>query len=1328
MSYVGYSGGHPQAHFRPSPATAGNAAGGSSSSAAGWSPMGQSGSFNGTDAARDDDDDEDDDDDDDDDDDEEDDEDDEEDAGGKQRGSKKRKRTDGNAKGKGASNNASGGRGSNDDGQQVGPDGKKPKPTRGAKACKNCRRLKMRCVGAENGPPCDRCKHTNHACIFEESNRGKKGGKNQRTEAMAASLRKMEATMNNLIRSLKDPASAFSQGAGMVTRSPSPATLDRERSERSAANQDRRVGGPSSSSSSSRFFNDRQSHTSQLQDRERLSRGWPSVDEADELGRIYPAQHSSNSEQQDRDLRWQQTASPGGGHVNPRALDNDGRFLGGGAAGSSQPSPATAPTALPMGATTTPAAVAAAAAAAAATTGTRFVEPERPIRQRRHGSPRLHSLPDNTLNPLGLLAEASLHNHQRARRMTSKKGSNTLDDTARIALRATGGFASSQSGSASSPGSQAGGTSVAMSGGSPAGAIKQEGGSESGGVAAANGTGPGAGATEAESEGPRSTSSPEKHGENGASDAPNTAGGLGKRPSVADVAKEEYVEFPGAERAKLAKVKMGTSGLPGPSGGQPGDETPERVHLGVASETYFKPGPMTILPLRRIVIERELPPELLTQGIISSQEVLELFQIFFHHCSQHVVLLDPEWHTPTMICSRSPFLFTCVCTVASKFYAKRPELHLQCLQQAKKSAYMIMSRGFKSVEIVQGFMLLCLWNQPAERFEEDKTWLFSGVAIRMATDLNLHRKSVASLPGNPHPDDPVVVEREREIINRERTWLMCFSIDRSISGQMGKPWTIREDWIIRNSRHWCLQRLSQPWDLGISGLVELLRLTSRQLDFLYSSTTSVSGLNTEIDYGSILRVFNEQIEEWHSVWTSRGFFRSPHEDGDVSTRLRASAVEEAVEKEASSSATATEAEKEAAERYRSANTNAPPSDDEDHHRRTLHFITKQAPMRYNYAVLILNSFGLQHAVDFPTRSGLDKGLYFTKCLEAAKGIVAAACDGLRPVLRYSPDTHFVIISYACVFLLKLTRPTFANYVDEDEVLAVVTDAADLLDSVSMFPTHTPALYAAFLRALVQARQERTGTSRSGATTPYGRSRGASPMGADANGDLDNPPEGGAYNSTEGGSAAAAASGTTGEDSMNNNNNAASNPAGAAFNLGLGMSNPSQGMAHPSSSSLLNAGLGNFAMSGQSSLTAEQAAALNGMDPHGGGPGAINGMQVDQLLNDSFWSSLLPPGFGGPLDGLATGSVEMHPIMTPSASHQGGPGGGHHSGGHRGEGQTGPPSEAGFTPGQTRASTPSMLNTFGPNVSRLFSFSSSFLSLAALLLTSTPFILGSTGPL
>lgn len=77
---------------------------------------------------------------------------------------------------------------------EKGDEPTKAKPTRGSRydtffhcarcfhlwlvrACTVCRRLKMKCVGAENGPPCKRCQAGNHECIFEESNRGKRSTK-----------------------------------------------------------------------------------------------------------------------------------------------------------------------------------------------------------------------------------------------------------------------------------------------------------------------------------------------------------------------------------------------------------------------------------------------------------------------------------------------------------------------------------------------------------------------------------------------------------------------------------------------------------------------------------------------------------------------------------------------------------------------------------------------------------------------------------------------------------------------------------------------------------------------------------------------------------------------------------------------------------------------------------------------------------------------------------------------------------------------------------------------------------------------------------------------
>ena len=92
----------------------------------------------------------------------------------------------------------------------------------------------MKCVGAEQGPPCKRCLAGNHECIFEESNRGKRSSKyaffplfsvpffhtfsSRKHEILTRSLRKMERTLDTVLRSIGNPSIA----SGMISRSPSP--------------------------------------------------------------------------------------------------------------------------------------------------------------------------------------------------------------------------------------------------------------------------------------------------------------------------------------------------------------------------------------------------------------------------------------------------------------------------------------------------------------------------------------------------------------------------------------------------------------------------------------------------------------------------------------------------------------------------------------------------------------------------------------------------------------------------------------------------------------------------------------------------------------------------------------------------------------------------------------------------------------------------------------------------------------------------------------------------------------------------------------------------
>ncbi|KAI0273517.1 fungal-specific transcription factor domain-containing protein [Gloeopeniophorella convolvens] len=627
-----------------------------------------------------------------------------------------------------------------DEGAPSSVDGSEPKakPTRGSRACTVCRRLKMKCVGAEQGPPCKRCIAGNHECIFEESNRGKRTSNTRKHELLTRSLRKMERTLDTVLKSIGNPSIA----SGMISRSPSPAN----------AHNDTRIA------------------TQAL------------LSQADHTG------------------------------------------------------------------------ASAAAPALSAAPSTSKLQPASP------GSPKLHSLPDNSLNPLGLLAEASLANRRAHATSSGKK----------------------------------------------------------------------------------------------------------------------------------------TSGMARPP-----------APMGVASDAYFKPGPMTILPLRRLFIERQIQPEMLT--FVSTEEVVALFDIYFEQLNMHCNLLDRDFHTPSLVCSRSPFLLTTICAISSKFYAARPELHTKLTELSKKLAFSVPAQGYKSVEIVQAYLLLsCYGTGPVERYEQDRTWMLLGMAIRMATDLNLHRKT-----STVSPETPEGKARDQEVHNRERTWLVCFCIDRSVSAQMGKPSAIREDSIIRNALQWVQSPLARRGDFGLVAYVELQRIISRTLDLLYSETNSPSGLLIDVDYLLVIKTFERQIQTWYSQVSDAD------KAGD----------------------------------------------------RVAKYSSLMSEFFANYAMLVINSFGLQNAMD---RSPVDIPHFFARVHSSAKTCAVIIKEELsqEDFLKFAPDSHFVFTSYAVLSLLKLLRPEFpASREHEHETLQLVRDVADTFEQVAVGPTHTPHLYSSFLRALLAAKTE-----------------------------------------------------------------------------------------------------------------------------------------------------------------------------------------------------------------------------------------------------------------
>ncbi|KAG8887013.1 hypothetical protein FRB99_004323, partial [Tulasnella sp. 403] len=175
------------------------------------------------------------------------------------------------------------------------------------------------------------------------------------------------------------------------------------------------------------------------------------------------------------------------------------------------------------------------------------------------------------------------------------------------------------------------------------------------------------------------------------------------------------------------------------------------------------------MAFRRVINEHN-PPELLASGIINLEDVDKLFKIFYDHLNVFLSIIDPIIPSPVDVYNRCPFLFI----------ASTPSARTTTPRNRSKS-----------VEIYQAYIVMSIHPLPARRWEEDRSWLYLRLTFGMATDL---------APHIPSSTTKFIDERhEREILNRTRAWVICFSLDCNATTQFGKPLSIKEDSIIRSA-------------------------------------------------------------------------------------------------------------------------------------------------------------------------------------------------------------------------------------------------------------------------------------------------------------------------------------------------------------------------------------------------------------------------------------------------------------------------------------------------------------------------------------------------
>ncbi|EJT98211.1 hypothetical protein DACRYDRAFT_71277 [Dacryopinax primogenitus] len=442
-----------------------------------------------------------------------------------------------------------------------------------------------------------------------------------------------------------------------------------------------------------------------------------------------------------------------------------------------------------------------------------------------------------------------------------------------------------------------------------------------------------------------------------------------------------------------------------------GDAPDEEEAVGFANQKFFAPGPTVNAGLRRRIIEWQTPPEITERGIVSPDEVRKLFSIFYDRLNPVLAIFDPAIHTPAHVYGRCPFLFTVVCAIASRYYRDRPELYQIAMHLARTSAATSLINRWKSLEICQAYILMSVYSLPAKRWEEDRSWLYLGLAIRMATDLNLH------VPVTTKAPDEVT---EREILNRYRTWQICFNLDRSAATQLGRPTAIREDYIIRHSANFYKRsKYNHPYDIHLCAYTSLLRIMARFLEAVYSDPNAPTGLNKNIDWLGVTTKFEEELQKYKKDTEARFAVESNKRDPAC--------------------------------RYR----------------------VELLPFLFQYSRLVLWSFGFQQAFE----KKLDpKALsnFFKNAYGAATEVVRIVVTRLSKTeyFSFAPDGHFLFVAFASAFLLKLLRPEFLPLLADTQqahIVSMITSVVEVFNSVAIDNMHTPRLYARFLQTLLEKR-------------------------------------------------------------------------------------------------------------------------------------------------------------------------------------------------------------------------------------------------------------------
>ncbi|KAJ9190804.1 transcriptional regulator family: Fungal Specific TF [Paecilomyces variotii] len=250
--------------------------------------------------------------------------------------------------------------------------------------------------------------------------------------------------------------------------------------------------------------------------------------------------------------------------------------------------------------------------------------------------------------------------------------------------------------------------------------------------------------------------------------------------------------------------------------------------------------------------DRTLPRTI--NGIkLTSDEIDDIFQLFFQDYAQWLPILDPKT-SPNTYYSKSPFLFWSIIRAASRSYSKNPTLLNALSRSIMEMGFLSLISTSSAMYTIKGLLILLYWPFPRENDAIDPAFPLSGMLLHLAMQNGLH------IPMSSHEFSRVRIAApsEADLTKRSELWAQCVIVyQRTCLSKGQSPRSLSDLTPEPIQSHVLFQRISPSLALELRCQETIVRCCNAVLE------NGVRALSPDQERALdiILRMFDTQVKE-----------------------------------------------------------------------------------------------------------------------------------------------------------------------------------------------------------------------------------------------------------------------------------------------------------------------------------------------------------------------------------------------------------------------------------------------------------------------------------